>query len=185
MFLGYLPDLSKPFGPMRAPLPDSGFIRILHLAIKKGAMPVFQTVAEITINCPIEEVFAFVAENQNDPYWCVPVVETTRIAGTAPGVGARYTFASKVGLMKLRGEFEITGFEAPEAIHWTGESSIVRFSGQYRLASTVAGTRLEERTTFEPKGLLKILQAIMIPQYTTTYETQLQRLKHLLEGHPD
>jgi uncharacterized protein YndB with AHSA1/START domain len=170
---------------MRAPLPDPGFSRILHLAIKKGAMPVFQTVAEITINCPIEEVFAFVAENQNDPYWCVPVVETTRIAGTAPGVGARYEFASKVGLMKLRGEFEITGFEAPEAIHWTGESSIVRFSGQYRLASTVAGTRLEERTTFEPKGLLKLLQAIMIPKYTTTYETQLQRLKHLLEDHTD
>ena len=145
----------------------------------------FQTVAEITINCPIEEVFAFVAENQNDPYWCVPVVETTRIAGTAPGVGARYTFASKVGLMKLRGEFEITGFEAPEAIHWTGESSIVRFSGQYRLETTAIGTRLEEQCAFEPKGLLKLLQSTMIPQYTATYETQLQRLKHLLEDHTD
>jgi carbon monoxide dehydrogenase subunit G len=170
---------------MRAPLPDPGFSRILHLAIKKGAMPVFQTVAEITINRPVEEVFAFIADNQNDPQWCVPVVETTRIAGNAPGVGARYAFASQVGLMKLRGEFEITGFEAPEAIRWTGESSIVKFSGQYRLESTAAGTRLEERTTFEPKGLLKLLQATMIPQYTTTYETQLQRLKHLLEDRTD
>ena len=145
----------------------------------------FQTIAEITINCPIEEVFAYIANNENDPYWCVPVVETTRIAGNAPGVGARYAFASQVGLMKLRGEFEITGFEAPEAIHWTGESSIVRFSGQYRLASTVTGTRLEERCTFEPKGLLKLLQATMIPQYNTTYETQLQRLKQLLEDRAD
>jgi carbon monoxide dehydrogenase subunit G len=144
-------------------------------------MPVFQTVAEITINCPIDEVFAFIADNQNDPEWCVPVVSTTRIAGNAPGVGTRYAFASKVGLMKLRGEFEITGFEAPEAIHWTGESSIVRFSGQYRLLSTDTGTRLEERTTIEPKGLLKLLQSTMIPQYTATYETQLQRLKQLLE----
>ena len=145
----------------------------------------FQTNAEITINCPIEEVFAYIANNENDPYWCVPVVETTRIAGNAPGVGARYAFASQVGLMKLRGEFEITGFKAPEAIHWTGESSIVRFSGQYRLESTTAGTHLEERCAFEPKGLLKLLQAIMIPQYNTTYETQLQRLKQLLEDRTD
>jgi uncharacterized protein YndB with AHSA1/START domain len=142
---------------------------------------VFQTIAEITINCPIEEVFAYIADNENDPNWCVPVVETTRIAGKAPGVGARYAFASKVGLMKLRGEFEITGFETPEAIHWTGESSIVRFSGQYRLESTAAGTLLEERCAFEPKGFIKLLQATMIPQYTITYETQLQRLKQLLE----
>ena len=141
----------------------------------------FQTIAVITINRPIEEVFAYIADNENDPHWCVPVVETTRIAGDAPGAGARYDFASKVGLMKLRGEFEITGFEAPKAIHWTGESSIVRFSGQYRLESTAAGTRLEERATFEPKGLLNLLQTTMIPQYTTTYETQLQRLKQLLE----
>ena len=141
----------------------------------------FQTIAVITINRPIEEVFAYIADNENDPHWCVPVVETTRIAGDAPGAGAQYDVASQLGLMKLRGEFEITGFEAPKAIHWTGESSIVRFSGQYRLGSTAAGTRLEERATFEPKGLLKLLQATMIPQYTTTYETQLQRLKQLLE----
>lgn len=28
----------------------------------------FQTVAEITINRPVEEVFAFIADNQNDPH---------------------------------------------------------------------------------------------------------------------
>ena len=69
----------------------------------KGAAAVFQTIAEITINRPIEEVFAYIADNENDPQWCVPVVETTRIAGAAPGLGARYTFASRVGLMKVRG----------------------------------------------------------------------------------
>jgi uncharacterized protein YndB with AHSA1/START domain len=142
---------------------------------------VFQTKAEITINRPIEEVFAFIADNENDPQWCVPVVETTRIDGIAPGAGARYSFVSKVGLIKLRGEFEITSFDAPNAIHWAGESTIVRFSGQYRLESTAVGTRLEERCAFEPKGMLKLLQTTMIPQYTTTYETQLQRLKGLLE----
>jgi uncharacterized protein YndB with AHSA1/START domain len=143
---------------------------------------VFETTAEITIDRPIEEVFAYIADNEKDPQWCVPVVETTRIAGDVPGVGARYTFASRVGLIKVRGEFETTGFEAPEAIRWAGESAIVTFSGQYRLTSTASGTHLVERTAFEPKGWLKLLQATMRPTYTTTYQTQLQRLKQLLEA---
>ena len=114
----------------------------------------FETTAEITIDRPIEEVFAYIADNENDPQWCVPVVETTRIAGDAPGLGARYTFASRVGLMKVRGEFETTGFEAPAAIRWAGESAIVTFSGQYRLTSTATGTRLVERSAFEPRRYL-------------------------------
>lgn len=142
----------------------------------------FETIAEITINRPINEVFDFISDNENDPQWCVPVVETTRIAGSAPGVGARYSFASQAGLITLRGEFEITAFESPETIEWIGESSIVKFSGLYRLTSVAAGTRLEERTTFEPKGLLGLLEGIMRPQYTKTYETQLERLKQLLEN---
>jgi uncharacterized membrane protein len=142
---------------------------------------VFETLAEITIDLPIEQVFAYIADNENDPLWCVPVVETTRISGDEPGSGARYSFASQVGLMKLRGEFETTAFNPPESIEWAVESAIVKFSGRYLLRSKANGTHLEERTTFEPKGLLKLLQAIMRPQYKTTYETQLRRLKKLLE----
>jgi hypothetical protein len=110
------------------------------------------------------------------------VVETTRIAGSAPGVGARYSFASQADLIKLRGEFEITAFESAGKIEWVGESSIVKFSGLYRLESVGTGTRLEERTTFELKGLLIPLQGIMVSQYKKTYETQLMRLKQLLES---
>jgi len=143
---------------------------------------VFTTSAEITIDRPINEVFDFIADNENDPKWCVPVVETTRITGSAPGAGARYSFASQAGLIKLRGEFEISAFEPPGKIEWVGESSIVKFSGQYRLESVGTGTRLEERTTFELKGLLVPLQGMMISQYQKTYDTQLERLKALLEN---
>ncbi|MCB0200122.1 MAG: SRPBCC family protein [Caldilineae bacterium] len=142
----------------------------------------FETIAEITIDRPIEMVFAFIADNENDPQWCVPVVETTRIVGDAPGVGARYSFASQVGIMKVHGEFEITGFEPLKTIEWEGESSIVKFSGQYRLRPTATGTHLTEHSAFEPKGLMKLLKTVMRPQYDTTYETQLQRLKRLLES---
>ena len=60
----------------------------------------FQTKAEIFINRSIEDVYKFIADNENDPRWCVPVIETDRIIGDAPGANTRYSFASKAGLFK-------------------------------------------------------------------------------------
>ena len=71
-----------------------------------STLKMFQIESSITINKPIDTVFTFISDNENDPKWCVPVVETTRIVGDAPGANTRYTFASKAGLFTLRGEFK-------------------------------------------------------------------------------
>jgi uncharacterized protein YndB with AHSA1/START domain len=80
----------------------------------------FEISTDVVINRPAEEIFNFIADNENDPQWCVPVVVTTRVFKDAPETGARYTFASKVGIMNVKGEFEITGFEPPVRVEWPG-----------------------------------------------------------------
>jgi carbon monoxide dehydrogenase subunit G len=49
----------------------------------------FRVSADIVIDRPPSVVFDFIADNENDPKWCIPVVETVRVSGEAPGVGAR------------------------------------------------------------------------------------------------
>jgi uncharacterized protein YndB with AHSA1/START domain len=142
----------------------------------------FEVKAAVRINRPVEEVFAFIAENENDPQWCVPVVETTRISGREPGVGARYTFASKVGLIKLGGEFEITEFEPPVHIGWRGTSPFGRYDGRYGLEPWEDGaSHLEESVTFQYSGLWRLLESMHRRQFATNYDRQLNRLKQLLE----
>jgi uncharacterized protein YndB with AHSA1/START domain len=147
---------------------------------------VFEISAEVYINRPIEEVFGFVAENENDPQWCVPVVETTRIAGEKPGLGARYVFASQVGLIRLGGEFEITEFEPPVGIRWQGTSPFGGYVGQYRLESREDGvSHLEESVTFQYKGIWRLFEPMAGRQFASNYDLQLNRLKQLLEGAAD
>jgi uncharacterized protein YndB with AHSA1/START domain len=141
----------------------------------------FEITTEVVINQPVEEVFNYIAENENDPQWCVPVVETTRVFKETPGVGARYTFASQVGLMKAKGRFETTGFEPPNRVEWTGESPFSHFSGYYQLEAMEGGAKLVETVRFENKGLFKLFESRMRRQFRDTYELQLQRLKQLLE----
>jgi uncharacterized membrane protein len=141
----------------------------------------FQTKAEIFINRPIEDVYNFIADNENDPQWCVPVIETDRISGDVPGANTRYSFASKAGMFTLRGEFQITDFVSNERIAWEGQSSINVFTGEYKLSEEGGGTHLIESSAFSAKGILRLFEASMTREIETSLTRQLQNLKQLLE----
>jgi len=141
----------------------------------------FQTKAEIFINRSIEDVFSFIADNENDPKWCVPVIETDRIIGDAPGANTRYSFASKAGLFTLKGEFQIIEFEPFERITWEGQSSINQFTGEYKLRKEGEGTHLIECSTFKAKGILGMMEKSMTREIQSSLKSQLQKLKQILE----
>jgi len=142
----------------------------------------FEITTNVMITKPVEEIFNFIADNENDPQWCVPVVATTRIFKDAPGTGARYTFTSKAGIMNVKGEFEITGFEPPVRVEWSGQSPFSHFSGYYQLQAVEGGTKVEETVRFENKGLFKLFESRMRGQFQDTYDSQMQNLKGLLEA---
>lgn len=141
-----------------------------------------QIEASTTINRPIEEVFAFVADNENDPQWCIPVVRTTRVVGDAPGANTRYTFASKFGLMTLRGEFTIVDFQPPERIAWKGTSPLSRYQGFYTLKAVEVGTQITSNTSFTNKSVFRLFESMMRKQFKETYDKQFRKLKQVLEG---
>ena len=142
----------------------------------------FQIESSVIINKPIGVVFDFISDNENDPKWCVPVVETTRVVGSEPGANTRYTFASKSGFVTLRGEFTILEFDAPHRITWEGTSSINRFSGAYTLEAIDEKTRLIETATLEAKWFLRLMESAMQSQVQASVDQQLQKLKKILEG---
>jgi hypothetical protein len=141
----------------------------------------FEVDDSVVIERSIEEVFAFVADNENDPQWCIPVLDTTRIAGDAPGVGARYTFGADAGLMTARGELVIVSFEPPERIAWKGFSPFSHFDGYYELKAVKGGTTILIHSTFTNKMLYRLLEGRMHKQFVINYREQFQKLKALLE----
>ncbi len=142
----------------------------------------FQIETSVIINRPIADVFEFIADNENDPQWCVPVVETTRIVGDKPGLNTRYSFAADGGLITPRGEFDITAFQPPEFIVWEGYSPFSLYKGQYNLKQVAEGTRLDFSVTFTNKGLYRLLESSMHKRFEEQYAEQFSTLKQLLEA---
>jgi Polyketide cyclase / dehydrase and lipid transport len=116
--------------------------------------------ATATINRPIDEVFAFLADGTNDRKFSPRVLEITKKTDGPIGVGTVYSSAVKDAGLKSSREFELTEFEQPTKIRWTERSknSITVPDGGYDLEPAGDGaTRMTISNAFEAHGIGKVL----------------------------
>jgi hypothetical protein len=79
--------------------------------------------ASVVIDKPIEAVFDFLANGENDKEFSPRVLEIAKANPGAPALGAVYRSTVKDAGMKSRREFELTEFERPTRIRRHGAPS--------------------------------------------------------------
>ena len=111
------------------------------------------------IDRPIEEVFAFLADGENDPKFSPRVLEIRKTTDGPSGVGTVYASTVKDAGMKTQREFKLTEFDAPTKIRWTelSKNMITVPEGGYDLAPEGEGTRLTVHNEFEAHGFGKVI----------------------------
>src|SRR3954471_8161334 len=110
------------------------------------------------IDRPIEEVFAFLADGQNDKKFSPRVQEITKTTDGPPGVGTVYVSTVKDAGMTSKREFELTAVEAPSKIRWSERSknSVTVPEGGYDLEPAGDGaTKVTIFNNFEGHGFGK------------------------------
>jgi uncharacterized protein YndB with AHSA1/START domain len=110
--------------------------------------------ATVVVDRPIEEVFAFLADGENDPRFSPRVLEMAKTTDGAPGVGTVYASMVKDAGVKTKREFKITEFEPPTRIRWTEVSKnlVTAPEGGYDLAPEGSGTRVTIHNVLEGHG---------------------------------
>jgi uncharacterized protein YndB with AHSA1/START domain len=115
--------------------------------------------ATVEIDKPIDEVFAFLADGENDKRFSPRVLEIRKTTEGPPGVGTVYESTVKDAGMKSKRRFELTAFEAPMRIRWTERSKnlVTVPEGGYDLAEAAGGhTQLTVFNEFRGHGLGKL-----------------------------
>jgi uncharacterized protein YndB with AHSA1/START domain len=97
--------------------------------------------ATVVIDRPIEEVFAFLADGENDTKFSERVLEIKQTTEGPPGLGTIYASTVKDGGVKFKRQFKLTEFEAPTKIRWTEVSTgpVITPEGGYDLAPAGEG----------------------------------------------
>ena len=108
---------------------------------------------------PIEEVFAFLANGENDVKFSPRVQEIRKTTDGPIGVGTRFASTVKDAGMTTKREFELIEFVAPTRIRWAERSknAVTATVGGYDLAPDGDGTRVTIFNELEGHGFGKLV----------------------------
>jgi len=135
----------------------------------------------ITINRPIDEVFAFVADGTTAPRWRPGVLDVALESGS--GVGARYRQGVRgPGGRRIAADYEITAFEPARRLAFMATAGPVRPTGEYRFEATPEGTRVTFSLAATLGGLRGLLMGRAIQSTMDAEVGSLARLKTVLEA---
>ena len=120
--------------------------------------------ATVVIDRPIDEVFAFLANGENDPKFSPRVLEIKKTTDGPPGVGTTFVSTVRDAGMKSNREFKLTEFEAPTRIRWAEQSKnlVTAAEGGYDLAREGSGTRVSIYNVLEGHGLGKLIAPLAL-----------------------
>jgi uncharacterized membrane protein len=144
-----------------------------------GAMPSAQH--SVTINRPVGEVFAFVADGENAMRWRPGVLDVARQSGD--GLGAIYRQGVKgPGGRRIAADYEITAFEPDRRIAFHAIAGPVRPSGEYRFTSDGATTTVSFALEAEVTGWKRLVLGRAVQSTMEAEVRTLDTLKRLLEA---
>ncbi|HEX3316411.1 MAG TPA: SRPBCC family protein [Solirubrobacteraceae bacterium] len=128
---------------------------------------------------PQDEVFAFLADGENDRRWRRGVVDVGRRSGE--GRGAIYEQGVKGPLgRRVAADYEITGFEPARRIDFRAIAGPMQPHGTYRLESADGGTRVTFTLRCDLSGAKKLMTP-MVGRTMRSEVAQLERLRDVLE----
>jgi uncharacterized protein YndB with AHSA1/START domain len=136
----------------------------------------------ITIDRPIADVFAFIADGTKAQQWRTGVLDISLAGGQ--GVGQRWTQGVKgPGGRRIAADFEITAFDPPIKLDFETVAGPVRPTGGYLLtASGADATDVTFWLRAEVGGLKGLLMGGSVQKTMDAEMTGLDRLKSVLEG---
>jgi carbon monoxide dehydrogenase subunit G len=138
------------------------------------------------IDRSIEEVFAFLADGENDPKFSPRVLEIAKTTDGPPGVGTVYASTVKDAGMKTKRQFKLTAFDAPTRIRWAeiSKNLVTATEGGYDLVPEGSGTRVTIYNVLEGHGVGKLLAPLALRSARKGADDFAKAIKAAVEASP-
>jgi uncharacterized protein YndB with AHSA1/START domain len=136
----------------------------------------------VVINRPIEEVFAFTTNQENQPKWQSRLLEMTKTSDGPIGVGTTWRSVVKFLGRTIEATTVITEYEPNKT--YTGRSTSGPIPGGARQSyeEVEGGTRLTFTLEAEPGGFFKIAEPVLLNLYKRQAEAEMASLKEFMEA---
>ena len=135
----------------------------------------------VTINLPVEAVFAYVLDGENCPSWRPGVLDIKRVSGD--GAGAIYRQGVKgPGGRRIDADYTVTHAEPDRLIEFETIAGPVRPKGRYTFDRRGDATHLTFHLEAEVRGVRGLVLGPMVARTMREEVRTLERLKDVLES---
>ncbi len=140
--------------------------------------------ATIVIDRPINEVFAFLADGENDKRFSARVIEINKGTDGPPAVGTVYRSVVKDAGVKTNREFELTEFLSPTRIRWKeiSKNLVVVPEGGYDLVEAGGGTQLTFFNELQGRGIGLLFAGAALRSARKGADAFAESIKAAVEG---
>jgi len=140
------------------------------------------TDVSVVINQPVEKVFAYVTNWDNDTRWQSDLLESQQTSKGPLGVGTTGRRVQRFLGRRFESTNEITEYELNRKVGFRSTSGPIRYDGSYTFESVEGGTKFTWATRAETQGFFKITDAIGARMYKRQVDANLKNLKDLIEA---
>lgn len=131
---------------------------------------------------PVDEVFAFVADMENEPQWHTDIVEAERLTEGEIGEGTNFRVQFRSQPMSPpEGEIEILEFQPDRRIVSRSDMGTMKPELTHIFEDVDGGTRVTRHIQIETSGLMTLMSPLMKVMVRRRNADFLENLKRLLE----
>ncbi len=135
----------------------------------------------VTIERPVEKVWAYITDPRNDTEWQSMIVEAEQLSEGPMGVGTVERSTAKVLGRRFDTTFEVTEYEPNRRSRIKSTSGPFTFTGTYEVERADGGTRFTWAMEGDPGGFFKVAEPLVLRVISRQVQADLVTLKDLLE----
>ena len=137
---------------------------------------------QIVINRPVEDVFSYITNFENNPKWQSGMVSCTFTTEPPVDEGSRYTQVAQFMGRTIESKFLVTRFIPNERIEFETTESTFPIQIVRSVKPLENGiTQVDAIISGQPGGLMKLFSPLVQPMMRRSIEADYARLKALLE----
>ncbi len=136
----------------------------------------------IVINRPVEEVFAFLCNAENDPKWASGSIEVKKMSQGPIGVGTSWRSVGKFLGQRMESESEVTEYEPNRKYASKIKVESMPYEARATFERVEGGTQVNVAFEGEPDSFFKLTEPLLLSMAKRQFETDFAHLKDLMEA---
>jgi uncharacterized membrane protein len=139
-------------------------------------------VLSIVINRPIEEVFGFLTNLENDVKWRSEWVDASNTSRGSLRVGTTFRLVGEFLGWRIPTEYKVTEYEPNRNAAWKTVSGPLPMTFWRKYERVAGGTHFTIKYEAEVRGFFKLVMSLLAGTVKRQHEGDLRKVKELLEA---